>query len=43
MISRPAAHRAQLALEASVTDQLALCMPRPETAGGEWRRGVVKV
>ncbi len=43
VISRPAAHRGQLALEASVTDQLTLCMPRPETAGGEWRKGVVKV
>ncbi len=43
IISRPAAHRGQLALEASVTDQLTLCMPRPEAAGGEWRKGVVKL
>ncbi|MDR1692455.1 MAG: nucleotidyltransferase family protein [Oscillospiraceae bacterium] len=42
VISRPAAHRGQLALEAAITDQLALCMPYPETAGGEWRKGVVK-
>lgn len=42
VISRPAAHKDALAFEAAVTDQLSLCMPRPEAAGLEWRSGVVK-
>ncbi|MDR0293950.1 MAG: nucleotidyltransferase family protein [Oscillospiraceae bacterium] len=41
ILSRPAAHRGALAAEAAVTDQMALCMPVPEPAGGEWRNGVV--
>jgi predicted nucleotidyltransferase len=40
IISRPAAHKGALALESAVTDQLSLCMPRPEPAGLEWRSGV---
>jgi predicted nucleotidyltransferase len=42
IISRPAAHKDALALEAAVTDQLSLCMPKPETAGLEWRSGMIK-
>ena len=41
IISRPAAHRNALTLESAVTDQFSLCMPNPETAGFEWRCGVV--
>jgi hypothetical protein len=42
ILSRPAAHKDALALEAAVTDQFSLCMPKPETAGLEWRSGVVR-
>ena len=41
VISRPAAHKDALAAESAVTDQLSLCMPKPEAAGLEWRSGVV--
>jgi predicted nucleotidyltransferase len=41
IVSRPAAHKDALALESAVTDQLSLCMPKPEAAGLEWRCGVV--
>ena len=43
IISRPAAHKDALALEAAITDQLALCMPGPEPVGLEWRSGVVRL
>ncbi|MCL1808091.1 MAG: nucleotidyltransferase family protein [Oscillospiraceae bacterium] len=43
IISRPAAHKDALSLESAVTDQLSLCMPKPEAAGLEWRSGVVRI
>jgi predicted nucleotidyltransferase len=41
VISKPAKHKDTLAFEASVTDQLSLCMPKPEASGLEWRNGVI--
>ena len=41
VLSKAANHRDALALEARVTDQLALAMPVAQAAGGEWRERVV--